>query len=83
MQHSPLMLMMALAHYGSTDPAQHFPPPTWDSSAGREARKFLKQLGMVDDDGQGTPKLAFFVEHLCSQPFPVVTYTIPAAGEAR
>ena len=79
----PMYITFAIAHYVAADPRAELGADHYDSRAGKETVKWLLDNGLIDrrDYPCATPKLTAWIEHLCSQPLPVETWTIPTPPE--
>ncbi len=67
---SPLTIQIAIACHVSADPEDAVGPDTWESSAGREVRAWLKANELVDVNYRGNDKLGAWVQKICETPLP-------------
>lgn len=77
MNKSPLMVQMAFAHAHTDLPEQFFTTEIWESNQAVSIRQILNQKGLIDDHGNGTDKLRFWVDHVCKIPWPEANFIIP------
>lgn len=75
----PIVIRFMLACFTNNDPEQLVRPATWNSEAGRDARQWLKDNGLIDADHKATKRGKFWVEDICATPLRIqtTTWTLP------
>jgi hypothetical protein len=81
---TPLTIRLALGFCCKEPP---FEDVSYDSEAGKQARKWLEDEGLIDWDIKGpiksTQRLEAWVRHLCNQPIPEQHWIVPKPESDR
>jgi hypothetical protein len=75
----PRTIQFMLACYFSPNPAAVLRDATWNCGAGREARRWLQENGLLDEDHRPTSRGKAWVKYISSTPLPVPadTWSLP------
>ena len=76
----PGLIAFAIAHYVSPDPASYIGEEHFNSTTGTEWRHWLLSEGLIDDCGTPTARMKAWIEHLCAQPLPEMTWQVIPGG---
>ena len=77
---APITINFMLACYCSGDPEGNLGSHHWNSSAGQEARKWLRENNLIKDDNRPTDRGKAWVHFICETPLPVSVWVRPANG---
>jgi hypothetical protein len=78
---APITIRFMLACYAYPKPSEAIGLGTWESYAGKAARKYLKYNELVDDKYQATERGRAWVEMITATPLPDKGWIDPRTGE--
>jgi len=76
-EHSPLCIQIMFACYVAADPKEYFSGQGWNSQPGHEARQWLNENGLINEDLTATDRGVAWVKFICSTPLPQQTWVLP------
>lgn len=79
----PITISFMLTHYFSPCPEEHLGHDHYNSMAGQETVKWLKNNGLLDEHGNATDRGRAWVKFICSTPLPEQNWVLPPRSMSK
>jgi hypothetical protein len=77
----PIRITFMISCYVNPDPESTLGSTHWNSQAGFETRRWLKENNLIDEDNKATERGKAWIEMFCSTPLPIAKWVHPNEGE--
>jgi hypothetical protein len=80
--HPPFTISIMLACYVSPQNIGDHALGEWNSPAGIKSRRWLQEMGLIDEDNRSTDKGRAWVKHICATSLPISAWVLPERDDA-